>query len=471
MASFNGNPNNDIEYLDYEDILGIVSERDIRTPEYTIFRLAYKWCEFRRQELLSALLREIDFKRMTEDERQIALSEMTLVTNVHSELKKNSWYQPGKPPENLQEIVERLRLFKQANRLQDILSEAPDGFSKLHQLEEDDVRVLAADKRKVNGEYEMYRIVCRWCENKKNGYLSQLVDHIDFAHMTHSERKLATVDLAPLKEIYRNKVTNALYQSRILSDTDVGVLKGADGEEARWVRYYWEEFGEKCQWKLFNDILASDVWKLVVFKFVIDGKDWVIALNIPERLALHDTIPVKYSSSKSYVFASVHGNIGDKRLTPLTDDYYIALDGQRVQIYQDNQNHDRTATFVCLQTRPDDGKLIVSVALNRFDKKFMDEHPQRIQRQCFECVEVFLNHPDPMVAPAIYVSWISNSPEQQKYRPVMTEEPDRSPEELDRRRSVIDNRYAVLVKKRESGESITGDLTSWMGDLADNPEV
>ena len=466
LASLDCDPN--VEYLDYEDILGIVSEPDRRTPENVLFRLAYKWCECRRQELLSALLREIDFQRMTDPQRQIALSELTLLKSVHSELKKNSWYQPRKeyPPE----IVERLRLFKQINHLKNILSQAPDGFSKLGQLEKDDVQVLVADKRNVNDEYDLYRIVYQWCENRKNGYLSKLVDHIDFARLTHSERKLATVDLAPLREVYRNKVTNALYQSKILSNTDVAVLKGADGEEARWVRYYWEEFGEKCQWKLFNDILSSDVWKLVVFKFVINGQDWVIALNIPERLTLLDTTSIKDSSSKSYVFASAHGNRGDYRLTPLTDDYYIALDGQRVQIYQDNRKRDRTATFVCLQTLAD-GKLAVSVAFNRFDNNFMDEHQERIRKERFESVEVFLNHPNPMVAPAIYVSWINNAPKQEKYRPVMIDKPDLSPEELAHRRGVIGNRYAAIVNKHKSGESITDDVRSWMGDLADNPEV
>lgn len=308
--------------------------------------------------------------------------------------------------------------------------------------------------------------------------------YIDFPRMTVSERKLALKELNSINEVYSSMVTNALHQSMILNGKDIQKLKGSEHEG--WVLYHRYEEPEDISWQLLNGILEMDISKLLVFKFLVGGETWVIAMTI-QQLSLQHCVRPNSTACSSSAFVSIHNDRNESRLALLCHDYYIALDGERLQIFANNI---RNQTFICLWNL-EDGEIGMSVALNRFDSSFARSlGGRRLTQEHVKCIEVFLNSPSPMTAPAVYgihkhstdvdeettqpmPSLSSASPYSFRTSdfPLLGDPPEPEVTEIEIQLNKIQLQYYTLKNKLEMGISIGKELKEWLDSPRTNLEV
>jgi len=248
--------------------------------------------------------------------------------------------------------------------------------------------------------------------------------------------------------------------------------------------YYADDQCDQSQWKQLNDILQMDVFKMIVFQFPVDGHDWVIAVCIAEKLTLHDTVAVtRHRNYRTRVFVSVHDQNNDLCLTSLSDDYFLALDGHRLQIFLDNPAKNRTQTFVCLMNLDDsDDRIGMSIALNRCEQHSFskDHNGAKIRREGVSRFEIFLNRPIPMVAPAVIMGHYDdyallrnnntstdNLQSQEfcfsaKEFPSLNEEPALPLSDMEKELQNIELEYYELMQRLALKQSIDNKLQEWL---------
>jgi len=193
---------------------------------------------------------------------------------------------------------------------------------------------------------------------------------------------------------------------------------------------------------------------------------------------------------RTQIFVSVHDQTNDYCLTRLADNYFLALDGHRLQIFMGNPAKDRTQTFVCLMNLDDsEGSVGMSVALNRFDRhSFSKEHNDaKIRREVVSRFEIFLNQPTPMVAPAIIVGHydeyrslqnnaLADPPSEEfKYStrefPRLDEEPTLPISDTEEQLQRVELKYYELKHKITMKQSIDNELQDWITFLHKPSEV
>ena len=59
-----------------------------------------------------------------------------------------------------------------------------------------------------------------------------------------------------------------------------------------WVLYYQSLTEYRVPWSVINDVLQTDVFKLLVFRLDMRGEDWVVAITLPQQLQLRDVVQV-----------------------------------------------------------------------------------------------------------------------------------------------------------------------------------
>jgi len=493
----------DLELLNFADMKTIVTQTDSRIPEFHLFRLAYKWCECQRRWFLKQHLSLIDFGGI-DVEQQSHLVEIEPLLRS-SDVAEALWCPPQKRDNSNEEaaaFVEKFALLRQITAesilqstdemFQLFLSSIADNKHKLDRLDEHIVALVDYLRQGDSSKFDLFRILCQFNNLWHKYVLSELVKEVDFARLTPRQRKAAVVDLEPLDRQQVFRVENALWQSRILSAADVGILQGQLGANLhRWVMYYADDQCDQSRWKQLNDIMQTDVFKMIVFRLVVDGREWVIAVCLAEKLMLRDTVAVSASHKfRTRVYVSVHDERNDSCLTPLADNYLLALDGHRLQIFEENAARNRTQTFVCLMNLDDSTTDAVglSVALNRFDRKSFsqDHNGARITRMEVGRFEVFLNQPSPMVAPAIVVghydcyrspqSSADASPSEDfrysaKAFPRLDEEPAPSVTDVEEELQRVELKYYELKQKIAMKQAVENELEDWLMSLQQTSEV
>jgi len=493
-----------IELLSYADMRAILVQRDSRIPEFNLFRLAYKWWESQRRCFLKKHLSSIDFAGINVARSRLVEIEPTLKTSDIKEIFSCQLQNPSSFDNDTWTFIERLALLGQNINAESVLQDTGEIFGLFlssvsddkHKLEEldDYIAALIVYLRQHNSsEFDLFQIVCNFGSLRHKYVLSEIVKEVDFVRLTPRQRKLALVDLESLDKQQVLRVENALYQSRILSDSDIKVLEGMLEENVhRWVMFNAEDQCDQSRWKQLNDILQTDVFKMIVFRFVIDAHEWVIAVCIGEKLMLGDTVSVsKNCKCRTRVFVSVHDEKNDLCLTQLEDNYFLALDGHRLQIFIDNPGKDRTQTFVCLMNLDDSADSVgMSVALNRFKRQSFskDHNNAKIRREEVHRFEIFLNQPTPMVAPAIIVgnydvdrlprnSALTVPPSAENFLydakafPRLDEEPMLSVSDFEEELQRIALKYYELKQNIATKQPVESELQDWMTSLQKPSEV
>jgi len=491
-----------LELLSFADMRAILVQQDSRIPEFNLFRLAYKWSESQHHYFLKRHFSFINFGSVVEQRLMIeiepALKSSDVFEACWSQLQRQNSF-----GEETWTFIEKFALQKQISAksvLEDsgevfqlFVSSVSNNRHKLEELDDCIAALLVYLRQHDSSEFDLFQIVCNFGRLRHKYLLSEFVKDVDFARLSLHQRKLALVDLEPLEKRHVLRVENALYQSRILSDTDVGVLQSMFEQHVhRWVLYYADDECDQSRWKQLNDILQTDVFKMIVFRFFIDANEWVIAVCIAEKLTLRDTVAVnKYLKCRTQVFVSVHDEKNDTCLTRLADDYFLALDGHRLQIFVNNRAKDRTQTFVCLMNLEDSAEGVgMSVALNRFDRhSFSKEHNNaKLRRQEVSRFEIFLNQPTPMVAPAIIVGHydeyrslrnnaLNTSPQSESFQysarafPRLDEEATLSASDIEEELQRIELKYYELKRKIATRQPIETELQDWMVLLQKASEV
>ena len=481
----------------FADMKSILMQQDSRIPEFYLYRLAYKWCESQRLGFLKKRLSFIDFSRINVEKSRLVEIEPALRSG---DITDSSSFQVQKWDDFSNEtrtFIEKFAVQKNITAKY-VLQNPGEIFQLFESLDshnsrkldvlDDYIAALVVYLRQHDhdsSELDLLEIVCSLGKLRYEYVFSEFVKDVNFARLSPLQRKLAHVDLAPLEKRHVLRVDNALHQSRILSHADIAQLQGMFAEHVhRWVMYYADDQCDQSRWKQLNDILETDVFKMIVFRFRIDAHDWVIAVCIAEKLTLRDTVAVnKQSKCRSQIFVSVHDQNNDSCLTSLADNYFLALDGHRLQIFVDNPKKDRTATFVCLMNLEDSGDSVgMSVALNRFHRPSFskDHNGAKIRRQEVSRFEVFLNQPTPMVAPAIIVGHYddyrllqniastSTSPPSPDFQfsarafPRLDEEPALSVSDLEEECQKIGLEYYQIMQRIAMKQPVENEIRDWM---------
>ena len=478
----------ELQYLQLEDMIALVSDTDCRLSEFRLFNIAFNWAECQGQVLLKQLLQHIDLQLMETHERDSVLSDLKalgLSANQSCIGMKLTLQDPDEEVKReVEEYLKKLFFTQKPNTA--LLSDlSVEGLSKLS-LE--GMNFLLTCKKQELSQFRLYQLCTIWCKIWKEDCLLELMRRIDFPRMSVSERKLALKELSLIDEFYNSLVTNALHQSLILNGKDIEKLKGKDQQEhERWVLYHRCEEAMEISWPLLNSILERDIAKLLVFKFVIGGENWVIAITI-QQLSLQHCVRVNDTGGTSSAFISIHNYTNENRLVSLPHKYYIALDGERLQIFA---NNDRHQTFISLWNLDDGGKMGMSVALPTFDSSFAKSlGDRRLTREYVKCVEVFLNSPSPMTAPAVYdIHRQSTDVDEETTQPglssshalpysfrssdfpLLGELPQPEVTEIEKQWNNIELKYYALKNKLEMGTSIEKELKEWLNSPRTNLEV
>lgn len=61
-----------LQYLQVDDMIAVVSDKDCRVSEFRLFNIAFNWTECQRQVLLKQLLKHIDLQLMDAPERDLS---------------------------------------------------------------------------------------------------------------------------------------------------------------------------------------------------------------------------------------------------------------------------------------------------------------------------------------------------------------------------------------------------------------
>jgi len=487
----------ELELPSFTNMKTILTQKDSRIPEYNLYRLAYKWCESQRRCFLKKHLSFIDFRCISVEQSQLVEIEPLLTSDV-SYASSCQLHKPGDFSDETWSFIEKFAAQKGVTAnwvLQNLdevfqlfASSVFDDSENLDILDEYIAALVVYLRQHASSELDLFKIVCNLGRLRHNYMLSEFVREVDFVRFSPQQRRLAHIDLAPLDKQHIHRIENALHQSRILSHTDIKELKGMfDVHADRWVMYYANDQCDRTRWKQFNDILQTDTFKMIVFRFPIDGHDWVIAICIAEKLVLRDTIAVtRHRKHQTRVFVSVHDQNNDTCLTSLPHNYFLALDGHRLQIFEDNPAKDRTQTFVCLMNLDDsDDTIGMSVALNRFHRHAFskDHNNAKIRREWVSQFEIFLNQPMPMVAPAIIVSHYdhygllknnhtstsTDSLQDFQYStrafPSLDEEPALSLDDLKEELQKIELEYYELMQKITANQPVENKLHDWLDRL------
>jgi len=496
---------NTVDLLSFADMKAILKQTDSRIPEFTLFRLAFKWCESQRRLFQEKCPSFVDFSRIDVEWDRLVQIEPALKTDHNVRTFSRQLQTRDSFDVETWNFIERFAVEKEVTAVsvlgdtgeifRTFISSVSDDKHKLEELD-DYVGALVVFLRQHDSsysEFDLFQIVCKFGSLRHKYLLSEIVNEVEFARLTSQQRKLALVDLEPLDKRQVLRVENALYQSRILSDADIEVLGGMFEEHVhRWVMYLADDQCDRSRWKQLNDILQTDVVKMIVFRFIIDAHEWVIAVCVAEKLMLYDTVAVdKHRKCRTQVFVSVHDENNDLCLTGLTDNYFLALDGHRLQIFVDNMKKDRTQTFVCLMNLDDSADSVgMSVALNRFDRQSFskDHNGAKVRRQEVSRFEIFLNQPTPMVAPAVIVGHyddyglLQNSvaaarPPSENFQhsarafPRLDEEPALSLSDVDEALQKLQLKYYELKQKVTVDQPIESELQDWLRSLQKTSEV
>ena len=478
-----------LELLSFSDMRAILVQRDSRIPEFNLFRFAYKWCESQRVHLLKQRPSLINFGSIGVEHSRLVEIEPALKTSDITEALSRQQQKQNSCSEETRIFIEKLAVLKPVtaksvlldtgNMFRMFVSSLTDDRHKLDELDDCIAAMVVYLRQHNTSEFDLFQIVCKFGSLRHEYVLSEFVKEIDFVRLTPLQRKLALIDLEPLEKRQVLRVENALYQSHILSAADVGVLEGMFEEQVhRWVMFYADDQCDQSHWKQLNDILQTDVFKMIVFRFLIDAQEWVIAVCVAEKLTLRDTITVnKHSKCRTQVFVSVHDDNNDSCLTALSDDYLLALDGHRLQIFVEK----RSQTFVCLMNLDDAADSVgMSVALKYFSRRSFskDHNDATIWRQQVGRFEIFLNQPAPMVAPAIIVGHYdeyrllqnsdSASPPSETFRycakafPRLDEEPMLSISDIEEELQKVQLKYYELKRKIAMEQPVESELQDWM---------
>lgn len=334
-------------------------------------------------------------------------------------------------------------------------------------LDEDDILSILRSEDNRIPEYNLFRLIYKWREHRDmsaetGGTLFRdLMKEIDFSCFTANQRKLALTDLAPLGPDFGRLVMNALYRSTILNDFDITKLQHDFSlKDYNWVHYCSID-GSQISWTTVNNAMQTPNLKLVVLKFDdSEGHEMVVGLGIYGKLALHGHVGVKSGAVKSAVYISNHyepNENASSAFVSLSEDYEIALDGERLQLY-DCRSTDRGNTFVCLKQEEDSMQL--SVALDKFNVQgtgFFSTHRRRkVKGAKLSRVEIFINTPKPMIAPAVKISSSLPNISMPATASYMEE---------------LEERYSKLEEKASMGGTVTGDIRGRLQLMVFDPEV
>ena len=250
----------------------------------------------------------------------------------------------------------------------------------LSQVSLENAEELLANKNSNLSEFQLLRIIYKWWHstNDEEG-LKRLLTFINFSRLSFMQKRLCYLDFYPYLD--KETVFNALSRSVILSRKDIKMLEGSYTEH--WHLRYRKWQDDDFDWLTFKSLMQENSRKLVVFDFDL-GERWIICVCLEGSLEESETTSVSHVQCRAFV--SVHGEENDVKLTPpLTNDFLLDFDKQRLQIYSGSKGN----TFICLMNLEDD-MTGMSVALNKFERNLPDRHGgMRIRRQKFLKAEIF----------------------------------------------------------------------------------
>ena len=358
-------------------------------------------------------------------------------------------------------LLDRAKLFESDRYLEGELT-----LSVKCITEEDMLRILT-NRESDCGEYRLFRFLYKWCLHvEKLDTISQYLRYIDFSNFTSKQRRLVTVDVP---SIDLKRLLNPLYQSKILSREDIQVFSDSPSvSKQRWRMLYCAD-GEDMSWKALHNAFTSPIQKLVVFKFLLGGVEWVISIVMATPLDSHEVVTLGEEDAPATAHASVHSGTGDSQLLKLEQGYSFSWEGDRLDIYTGRKQN----TFICLRKGEgtDDGP-VMSVALDRFPGNLPGKHQTRIRKETVLAVEVFClcDFDDPGYTIRQMSSAFTESDEAVKAKPLQqqfkAEEADfprlnASPEEL---RTKLEKVYRELHDSLQRGELRRNQLEK-LGDL------
>ena len=115
-------------------------------------------------------------------------------------------------------------------------------------------------------EYLLFRFLWKWCKIRgQTANMHKFLRYIDFARMTHQQRHLAAIDLNGVPNLPETILTNGLNMSEIMNARDIQVLEGDASESFAWHMFSRMQ-SDEFSWNILNEILAKDVYKLILFK-------------------------------------------------------------------------------------------------------------------------------------------------------------------------------------------------------------
>ena len=285
------------------------------------------------------------------------------------------------------------KLFHRAKLFEADEAQEKEIMTNVDQLTEDAMVDILCDQDSRLEEYRLFRFLYKWCEHHdKLTDIARYISCIDFSRFSEDESRLASVDLPGVDVA---NLVSALQSSTILSRDDVEVFKLERVVGRRWRLLYRAE-GADMSWSALHNVLKSPLEKLLVFKFLLGGIEWVISLTTSLALRQFEVVTLNEfdaADQTAHAYASVHVLSGPRHVLELKEGYSFALEEKRLDIYTGRKQN----TFICLQQGEKENAPIISVALDRFRASLPRETSTRIRREQFQEIEVFFvyNHSDP----------------------------------------------------------------------------
>ena len=246
-------------------------------------------------------------------------------------------------PPNPHNIPFVLDVLHEASRV--YLQSRQEAPAKPEDLSFDALRLLSARDRLSHSEFELFKLIHRWCMKNKED-IGVFCDYFDFDLMSDAERAWALTVVPPTKAA-ASKIMNGLMHSDVISPAEL-VPFHLDHPSLRWKRIFGSAI-DRAGTFLSRLSQAIELFhkKLVVLQ--IDER-LAIAIYIPQQLERQKECLVDTSVRVFAMPRSQGSHSPQYRVTPTKVNYRLYCDSSTFQLYQSK----RRFTWISLKHGPQD---------------------------------------------------------------------------------------------------------------------
>ena len=183
------------------------------------------------------------------------------------------------------------RLLKNAKLFETDTALEHEDLADVSSITEEVLLQLLTNSESRCSEYRVFRLLYKWCDFNKAD-ISELLDYIDFSKLTAEQQSRAQLDLScSSMDVDLEIAFNPLHQSQILSDADVRYFSVAQEKGYRYCLVY-RAGGESMSWSVLGNVLTSPLQKLLMFKYVVGGIEWIIVIMLSMNLKSNEVTTI-----------------------------------------------------------------------------------------------------------------------------------------------------------------------------------